>query len=110
MTPTVSWLLAIAVMAAVTFSLRALPLAAYRWLTASRFVDALNRRLPLCVMVVLLLFSLRGGAGEPVMLVSELLGLAAVAATYVRWRNPLASVVAGLAILNGVQWLVARLL
>lgn len=109
MTSTGAWVLAIVVMAAITFSLRALPLAAYRWLTASRFVDALNRRLPLCVMVVLLLFSLRGGVAAPTLLASELLGLAAVAGTYLRWRNTLASVIAGLAVLNGTQWLVDRL-
>lgn len=109
MTPVVSWVLAVLVMAAVTFCLRALPLAAYRWLVASRFVDALNRRLPLCVMVVLLLFSLRGQLTEPVVLVSELLGLLAVAGTYLRWRNPLASVIIGLAMLNGTQWVLARL-
>ncbi len=102
---TTGWLLAIAVMGAITFALRALPLAAYRWLIASRFVDALNRLLPLCVMVILLLFSLRGTPAEPRVLASELLGLLAVAASYLRWRNPLASVILGLAVLNGAQWL-----
>lgn len=102
-----SWLLAILVMGAITFALRALPLALYRQLVSSRMVAALNERLPLCVMVVLLLFSLRGGMQAPGLAAAEWVALAVVAAVHLRWRNPLASVVSGIAALNLALWALA---
>lgn len=109
MSESVHWWLAIAVMGGITFVLRALPLAAHRPLSRSRLAGALNRRLPLCVMVVLLLVSLKGTPLEPVLLASELLALVVVALSYLRWRNPLVSVVAGVAALNGLNALMAAL-
>ncbi|GAA5236952.1 AzlD domain-containing protein [Verticiella sediminum] len=97
------WILGVAVMGAITFSLRAFPLIAYRWLAHSRLIEALNRRLPLCVMVVLLLHSLEGSPAQPGMLASELLSLAIVAVVYLRLRNPLIGVVVGVAVLNLTQ-------
>nr|MBF0685754.1 AzlD domain-containing protein [Pseudomonas sp.] len=107
MSQNLHWWLAVGVMGAITFLLRALPLAAHRPLSRSRLAADLNRRLPLCVMVILLLVSLKGTPADPSVLVSELLALALVAITYLRWRNPLLSVIAGVAALNGVGALVA---
>ena len=107
MSQTLHWWLAIAVMGAITFLLRALPLAAHKPLSRSRLAADLNRRLPLCVMVILLLVSLKGAPADPSVLVSELLALVLVALTYLRWRNPLLSVVAGVAVLNSVSALAA---
>jgi len=109
MTQAVHWWLAIGVMGIITFLLRALPLAAHRPLSRSRLAAALNRRLPLCVMVILLLASLKGTPASPSALVSELLALGCVALTYLRWRNPLLSVVAGVAALSGIKALLAAL-
>lgn len=109
MTTTVHWWLAVAVMGGITFLLRALPLAAHKGLARSRLATELNRRLPVCVMVVLLLVSLNGTPSQPGLLVSELLALGAAGITYLRWRNPLLSVVIGVAALNGIGALLARL-
>lgn len=109
MTQAMHWWLAIGVMAAITFLLRALPLAAHRPLSRSKLAAELNRRLPLCVMVILLLASFKGTPAVPSVLVPELLALGVVALTYLRWRNPLLSVVAGVAALNGFDALMAAL-
>lgn len=102
------WWLAIAVMGGITFLLRALPLATHKVLSRSKLTAELNRRLPLCVMVVLLLVSLKGTPAEPILLVSELLALCVAGLTYLRWRNPLLSVVVGVAALNGISSVLAR--
>lgn len=103
------WWLAIAVMGGITFILRALPLAAHKSLARSRLTAELNRKLPVCVMIVLLLVSLKGTPAEPGLLISELLALGLAGGTYLRWRNPLLSVVVGVAALNGIGALLARL-
>lgn len=105
MTQAQHWWLAIAVMGGLTFLLRALPLAAWRQLARGRIAGELNRSLPLCVMVILLCASLQGGTGAAPQLLAELLALAIAGASYLRWRNPLISVVVGVLALNGVEWL-----
>ncbi|MCK9513840.1 MAG: AzlD domain-containing protein [Pigmentiphaga sp.] len=107
MSETLHWWLAIATMGGITLALRAMPLLAHRWLAHSRILGRLNRTVPLCVMVVLLLVSLRGGAGASLTLLLEVVALGGVAVSYLRWRNPLLSVVGGIALLNGLQWTIA---
>jgi len=98
------WWLAMMVMGGLTFLLRVLPLAVWRQLARSRIADALNRRLPLCVMAILLCASLKGGPAQPAQLAAELLALAVAGLSYLKWRNPLISVVVGVAALNAVVW------
>lgn len=105
MSETLHWWLAIAIMGGITVALRAMPLLAHRRLEGNRILARLNRTVPLCVMVVLLLVSLRGGPAAPLTLAFEAVALCGVAASYLRWRNPLLSVAAGIALLNGLQWL-----
>jgi len=58
----------------------------------------LNRELPLCVMVILVTHSLStGSTATP--LGAEIVALAAVALSYLRWRNALFSVIVGLGVL-----------
>lgn len=110
MSSSLHWWLALAIMGGLTFVLRALPLAAHKVLAQSRLAAALNRRLPLCVVAVLLLVSLRGSPAELGVWMAEWAALAVVALTYLRWRNPLLSVVAGVAALNALSvWLPAWL-
>lgn len=105
MTQMQHWWLAIAIMGALTFGLRALPLVVWRHLARSRLAADLNRSLPLCVMVILLCASLKGGVGAAPQLLAELLALAIAGASYLRWRNPLVSVVVGVLALNGLEWM-----
>lgn len=58
----------------------------------------LNRELPLCVMVILVMHSL-SASGTATPLGVEIVGLAVVALSYLRWRNALLSVVMGLGVL-----------
>lgn len=104
MTSAQHWWLAMAVMGGLTFLLRALPLAVWRQLARSRIADALNRRLPLCVMVILLCASLKGSPAEPLQLLAEIVALAVAGLSYLKWRNPLVSVVVGVAALNAGIW------
>ena len=102
MTQAQHWWLAIAIMGGLTFLLRALPLAAWRQLARSRVAGELNRSLPLCVMVILLCASLKGGVGAAPQLAAELLALAIAGVSYLLWRNPLISVVVGVFALNAL--------
>ena len=98
------WCLAVLVMGVITFLLRALPLAVWRQLGHSRIADALNRRLPLCVMVILLCASLKGSPTELTQLAAEIVALAGAGLSYLQWRNPLISVIVGVATLNVAGW------
>lgn len=87
---------AIAVMALITFALRALPFVASRWLQSHPAVRRLGRFLPLAIMTLLLLHQLVGSAREhasgpwP-----ELLSAGLAAGLQWRSRNPLLSILAG---------------
>lgn len=87
---------AIAVMALITFALRALPFVASRWLQSHAIVRRLGRFLPLAIMTLLLLHTLVGSAREhasgpwP-----ELLCAGLAAGLQWRSRNPLLSILAG---------------
>lgn len=86
----------IAMMALITFALRALPFVASRWLQSHPVVRRLGRFLPLAIMTLLLLHTLVASAREhaagpwPELLCA---GLAA----WLQWRsrNPLLSILAG---------------
>ena len=86
----------IALMALITFALRALPFVASRWLQSHPAVRRLGRFLPLAIMTLLLLHTLVGSAREhaagpwP-----ELLCAGLAAALPWRSRNPLLSILAG---------------
>lgn len=87
---------AIAVMALITFALRALPFVASRWLQSHAIVRRLGRFLPLAIMTLLLLHTVVGSAREhasgpwP-----ELLSAGLAAGLQWRSRNPLLSILAG---------------
>ena len=86
----------IALMALITFALRALPFVASRWLQSHAIVRRLGRFLPLAIMTLLLLHTLVGSAREhasgpwP-----ELLCAGLAAGLQWRSRNPLLSILAG---------------
>ncbi len=86
----------IALMALITFALRALPFVASRWLQSHPVVRRLGRFLPLALMTLLLLHQLVGSAREhaagpwP-----ELLCAGLAAGLQWRSRNPLLSILAG---------------
>lgn len=87
---------AIAVMALVTFGLRALPFLAARWLQHSSKVRALGRFLPLAVMVLLVLHTALGQAVQnPAAPWAELAGLGVTLGLQWRWRQALFSILAG---------------
>jgi branched-subunit amino acid transport protein AzlD len=89
-------LAAIAVMAGVTFGLRALPFVAARWLQQSKRVRALGRFLPLAVMTLLVLHTALGQALiNPAAPWAELAGVGLTAGLQWRWRHPLISILAG---------------
>ncbi len=89
----------IAMMALITFALRALPFVASRWLQSHAIVRRLGRFLPLAIMSLLLLHAIVAAAREhasgpwP-----ELVGAGLAAWLQWRWRNPLLSILAGTAV------------
>lgn len=89
-----AWL-SLAAMSGLTILLRAIPLLLRKSLLRTSWMLRLNEELPLCVMVVLVAHSLstQGSSGS---LLAEMTALAAVAASYLRWRNALVSVMVGL--------------
>jgi branched-subunit amino acid transport protein AzlD len=86
-------------MAAVTFSLRALPFLAARFLQKHRLVQQLGRFLPLAIMVLLLLHTLVGSARDnPAGPWAELVSVACVLALQWWRRHALLSILAGTAL------------
>lgn len=89
-------LAAIALMAAVTFALRALPFVAGRWLRTQPLVRRLEAMLPLAIMTLLVLDTARGQAlargGWPW---PEALAVVVVLALQLRLRRPLLAMAAG---------------
>ncbi|MBV7388368.1 AzlD domain-containing protein [Pasteurellaceae bacterium TAE3-ERU1] len=76
------------------------------WLQ-TRWLQALNQMLPLCIMLILLLSSLSLPAlsGDWLPFVRELLALGIVLLTYRLWRNTLLSVVIGIVAINVIYLL-----
>lgn len=88
-------LAAVAVSAAVTWGLRALPFAALSRLRASPAVHFLSARMPAGVMVILLVYSLPDLApSEPASLI-PLVALAVTIGLHLWRRNPLLSILGG---------------
>jgi branched-subunit amino acid transport protein AzlD len=99
MTGTLENWAAVVLMSTLTIALRALPLLMNRSALRRPWMTALNRDLPLCVMVILVMHSL-SASHSTTHLAAEIVALGVVAASYLRWRNALLSVVIGLGTLT----------
>ena len=99
MPPTPYLLAAVAVSAAVTWGLRALPFTALARLRASAAVGYLSARMPLGVMVILLAYTLRSlPLTGPVRALPDILALAATVGLHLWRRNAVLSILGGTAI------------
>ncbi|MGG2464742.1 branched-chain amino acid transporter permease [Streptomyces sp. RGM 3693] len=86
---------AVAVSAAVTWALRALPFAALAPLRASRTVQYLSRRMPAGVMVILLVYCLRDLPVTEPRALAPLVALAVTIGLHLWRRNALLSILGG---------------
>jgi branched-subunit amino acid transport protein AzlD len=111
-------LYAIIAMAVVTFITRALPALIPQRLLNTPWLHRLNERLPLAVLVLLILtslsyqglftgFTLTAEAGQVAMLTAQIGALIIVLAIYHWSRQLLVSMIAGIAALNAILWLLA---
>jgi branched-subunit amino acid transport protein AzlD len=92
-------LAAVAVSAAVTWGLRALPFTALARLRASAAVGYLSTRMPIGVMVILLAYTLRGlPLAGPVQALPDVLALAATVGLHLWRHNAVLSILGGTAI------------
>ena len=92
-------LAAVAVSAAVTWGLRALPFTALARLRASAAVGYLSARMPIGVMVILLAYTLRRvPLGEPVQALPDILALTATVGLHLWRRNAVLSILGGTAL------------
>jgi len=109
-------LYAIIAMAVVTFITRALPALIPQRLLNIPWLHRLNERLPLAVLVLLILtslsyqglftgFTLTAEAGQVAMLTAQIGALIIVLAIYHWSRQLLVSMIAGIAALNAILWL-----
>ena len=109
-------LYAIIAMAVVTFITRALPALIPQRLLNTPWLHRLNERLPLSVLVLLILtslsyqglftgFTLTAEAGQVAMLTAQIGALIIVLAIYHWSRQLLVSMIAGIAALNAILWL-----
>lgn len=90
---------AVAVSAAVTWGLRALPFTVLAPLRASRTVRYLSTRMPAGVMVILLVYCLRNvPVADPGRAVAPVAALGVTVALHVWRRNALLSILAGTAV------------
>ena len=89
--------LAIAVSAAVTFALRALPFAAFRGEnTMPAWLERLGQTLPSAIMAVLVVYCLKGAAADFVGAgVPQLIAVAVVAVSYKLRHNTFLSILLG---------------
>ena len=91
-------LAAVAVSAAVTWGLRALPFTALAPLRASAAVGYLSARMPLGVMVILLAYTMRNlSLANPGRALPDILALAATVALHLWRRNAVLSILGGTA-------------
>ena len=87
---------AVAVAAAVTWALRALPFTVLAPLRASAAVSYLRPRMPLGVMVILVVYSLRGlSLAGPAQALPDILALAATIGLHLWRHNAVLSILAG---------------
>ena len=92
-------LAAVAVSAAVTWGLRALPFTALARLRASAAVGHLSARMPLGVMVILLAYTLRDlPLAGPTQALPDILALAATLGLHLWRRNAVLSILGGTAV------------
>jgi branched-subunit amino acid transport protein AzlD len=92
-------LAAVAVSAAVTWALRALPFTALAPLRASAAVGYLSARMPLGVMVILLAYTLRTlPLADPGQALPEILALAATVGLHLWRHNAVLSILGGTAV------------
>ena len=92
-------LAAVAVSAAVTWGLRALPFTALARLRASAAVGYLSARMPLGVMVILLAYTLRSlPVADPAQALPGILALAATVGLHLWRRNAMLSILGGTAV------------
>ena len=98
--PDTSYLIsAVAVASAVTWSLRAVPFTVLARLRASPAVAYLSARMPLGVMVILLVYSLRDlPVTSPMGLLPDVAALAATVSLHLWRRNAVLSIMAGTAL------------
>jgi branched-subunit amino acid transport protein AzlD len=90
---------AVAVSAAVTWGLRALPFTALAPLRASAAVGYLSARMPLGVMVILLAYTLRGlPLTAPARALPDILAVAATVGLHLWRRNAVLSILGGTAV------------
>ena len=90
---------AVAVSAAVTWGLRALPCTALAPLRASAAVGYLSARMPLGVMVILLAYTLRKlPLADPVRALPDILALAITLGLHLWRRNAVLSILGGTAV------------
>lgn len=110
-------LYAIIAMAVVTFITRALPALIPQRLLNTPWLHRLNERLPLAVLVLLILtslsyqglftgFTLTAQPGQVAMLTAQIGALIIVLAIYHWRRQLLLSMIAGIAALNAILWLI----
>ncbi|WP_435978644.1 AzlD domain-containing protein [Psychrobacter sp. DM4] len=105
-------------MAAVTFVTRALPVLIPKKILDTPWLHRLNESLPLSVMVLLILTSLSYqelsrihlNSAELHLLLAQIGALAAVLLIYHISRQLLVSMLVGIATINGLLWLFARML
>ena len=88
-------LLAVAVSAAVTWALRALPFTVLASLRASRTVQYLGARMPAGVMVILFVYCLRDLPLTQSRALAPLAALAVTVGLHLRRRNALLSIIGG---------------
>ncbi len=109
MNQNLQWWLTLLLMGGVTFLLRAAPLLLPKSWLKSQLLQDTNAALPLVVLMLLIISGLSlpaaGGSSDFVRLAAEAAALTAVLFVHARWRNMLLSMVAGVAALNGLLWL-----
>ncbi|ATY13041.1 branched-chain amino acid ABC transporter [Amycolatopsis sp. AA4] len=97
--PDAAYLLAaVAVSAAVTWGLRALPFAVLAPLRASRTVQYLSTRMPAGVMVILLVYCLRDVSWTSASALAPTIALAVTIGLHLWRRNAVLSIVGGTAV------------
>jgi branched-subunit amino acid transport protein AzlD len=86
-------------MFAVTFALRAVPFAILRPLRDSALIDYLSRHMPAGIMVILVVYTLRGvSLGETPHGLPEALAIAATVILHLARRNAVVSILGGTAV------------
>lgn len=102
-------IIAIFIMGVITFILRAFPTFVPKRILDSHLLRALNYALPLSVMTVLIIHSMGIDYThlDPLNIITKVLALLLVLASYMLWRNVFLSVIIGVAALNGFIYLFA---